>query len=118
MSERAGVLHARQSVFSKLVAIKLGIATVPLVLVLAFGLLYVGPMMNTSTDAAVHVSSMPSPRPRPITKRQRTIGDRLDVQVRYERTGRRLGDSRQPADHHGGASFILTFPNIGLEKSA
>jgi signal transduction histidine kinase len=84
MSERTGLLHARQSVFTKLVAIMLGMATVLLVLVSAFGLLYVGPMMNTSIDAVVHEYVHTVAKTAPNYEAAKEIGDRLDVQVRYE----------------------------------
>ena len=54
MSERAWLLHVRQSVFTKLVAIMLAMAAILLVLVLAFVLLYLGPVMNASIDGVVH----------------------------------------------------------------
>ncbi len=54
MRERAWLLHVRQSVFTRLVAIMLALATILLVLVFGFFLLYVGPLMNASIDGVVH----------------------------------------------------------------
>src|SRR2546425_5714912 len=54
MTERAWFLHVHQSVFTKLVAIMLAMAAILLVLVLAFVLLYLGPVMNASIDGVVH----------------------------------------------------------------
>jgi hypothetical protein len=50
MAERSWRLHARQSVFAKLVAIMLAMAASPLVLVVPFFVLYLGPVMDASGD--------------------------------------------------------------------
>lgn len=84
MSERAWLVHVRQSVFTKLVAIMLAMAAVLLVLVLAFVLLYLGPMMNASIDGVVHEYIHTVAATAPSYERAKEIGDRLDVQTRYE----------------------------------
>jgi signal transduction histidine kinase len=84
MSERAWPVHVRQSVFTKLLAIMLGMAAVLLVLVLAFVLLYLGPVMNASIDGVVHEYVHTVATTAPTYQRAKEIGDRLDVQTRYE----------------------------------
>jgi len=84
MSERAWLLHVRQSVFTKLVAIMLAMAAILLGLVLAFVLLYLGPVMNASIDDVVHEYMHTVATTAPSYERAKEIGDRLDVQTRYE----------------------------------
>ncbi|MBI3492841.1 MAG: HAMP domain-containing histidine kinase [Acidobacteria bacterium] len=84
MSERAWLLHVRQSVFTKLVAIMLAMAAILLVLVLAFVLLYLGPVMNASIDGVVHEYMHTVATTAPSYERAKEIGERLDVQTRYE----------------------------------
>lgn len=84
MSERAWLLHVRQSVFTKLVAIMLAMAAILLVLVLAFVVLYLGPVMNASIDGVVHEYMHTVATTAPTYERAKEIGDRLDVQTRYE----------------------------------
>src|SRR3990170_1791920 len=84
MSERASSVHVRQSVFTKLVAIMLGMAAVLLVLVLAFVLVYLGPVMNASINGVVHEYVHTVATTAPTYQRAKEIGDRLDVQTRYE----------------------------------
>jgi signal transduction histidine kinase len=84
MSERAWLLDARQSVFTKLVAVMLTMAATLLVLVVAFVLLYLGPVMNASIDGVVHEYMHTVARTAPSYERAKEIGDRLDVQTRYE----------------------------------
>lgn len=87
MSERAWLLHVRQSVFTKLLAIMLAMAAVLLVLVLAFVLLYLGPVMNASIDGVVHEYMHTVATTAPTYERAKEISDRLDVQTRYEGPG-------------------------------
>ncbi|MGH9383601.1 MAG: hypothetical protein ACRD2N_04875, partial [Vicinamibacterales bacterium] len=87
MTERAWIRHVRQSVFTKLVAITLAMAAILLVLVLGFFLLYVGPMMNESIDGVVRESMHTVAVTAPSYERAKEIGDRLDVQTRYEGPG-------------------------------
>jgi signal transduction histidine kinase len=54
MSELASLLHVRGSVFAKLVAVMLAMAAILLALIVAFFLLYLGPVMNASIDGVVH----------------------------------------------------------------
>jgi len=84
MSKRAWLLHVRQSVFTKLVAIMLAMAAILLGLVLAFVLLYLGPVMNASIDDVVHEYMHTVATTAPSYERAKEIGDRLDVQTRYE----------------------------------
>jgi signal transduction histidine kinase len=84
MSERAWRLRVRQSVFTKLVAIMLAMAATLLVLVLAFVLLYLGPVMNASIDGVVHEYIHTVATTAPTYERAKEIGARLDVQTRYE----------------------------------
>jgi signal transduction histidine kinase len=84
MSERGRPVHVRQSVFTKLVAIMLRMAAVLLVLVLAFVLVYLGPVMNASINGVVHEYVHTVATTAPTYQRAKEIGDRLDVQTRYE----------------------------------
>ncbi len=87
MSERAWLLDARRSVFTKLVAIMLAMAATLLILVLAFVLLYLGPVMNASIDGVVHEYMHTVATTAPNYERAKEISDRLDVQTRYEGPG-------------------------------
>jgi signal transduction histidine kinase len=87
MSERAWFLHVRQSVFTKLVAIMLSMAAILLALVVGFFLLYLGPVMSASIDGVVHEYMHTVAASAPSYERAREIGDRLDVQTRYEGPG-------------------------------
>jgi signal transduction histidine kinase len=84
MSERAWFLHVRQSVFTKLVAIMLSMAALLLALVIAFFLLYLGPVMSASIDGVVHEYMHTVAASAPSYERAKEIADRLDVQTRYE----------------------------------
>ncbi len=84
MTERAWLLHVRQSVFTKLVAVMLAMAAILLVLVFAFVLLYLGPVMSESIDGVVHEYMHTVATMAPSYERAKGIGDRLDVQTRYE----------------------------------
>jgi signal transduction histidine kinase len=84
MSERPWFRHVRQSVFTKLVAIMLSMAAILLALVIAFFLLYLGPVMNASVDGVVHEYMHTVAATAPSYERAKEIGDRLDVQTRYE----------------------------------
>jgi signal transduction histidine kinase len=84
MSEIAGRPRVRQSVFAKLVAIMLAMAASLLVLVMAFFLLYLGPMMNASIDGVVHeyVHAVAATSPNYQTAKE--MAARRDVETRYE----------------------------------
>jgi signal transduction histidine kinase len=84
MSEPAWPSRARQSVFAKLVAIMLTMAASLLVLVAAFFVLYLGPVMNASIDGVVHeyVHAVAATSPNYETAKE--MGARLDVETRYE----------------------------------
>src|ERR671936_680839 len=84
MSERALIRHVRQSVFTKLVAIMLAMAATLLALVVGFFLVYLGPVMNASIDGVVHEYMHTVAATAPSYERAREIGDRLNVQTRYE----------------------------------
>src|SRR5713101_7123271 len=84
MTERAWIADAHRSVFTKLVAIMLTMAATLLVLVLAFVLLYLGPVMNASIDGVAHEYMHTVAATAPSYERAKEIGDRLDVQTRYE----------------------------------
>jgi signal transduction histidine kinase len=84
MSERAWLLAVRRSVFTKLVAIMLSMAAILLALVAAFFLLYLGPVMNASIDGVVHEYMHSVAATAPSYERAKEIGERLDVQTRYE----------------------------------
>ncbi len=74
----------RQSVFTKLVAIMLSMAAILLALVAAFFLLYLGPVMNASIDGVVHEYMHTVAAAAPSYQRAQEIGNRLDVETRYE----------------------------------
>ena len=84
MNEPAWLRHLRQSVFAKLVAIMLAMAAILLMLVLVFVLLYLGPVMNKSIDGVVHEYVHTVTATALSYERAKEIGDRLDVQTRYE----------------------------------
>ncbi len=84
MRERAWLLHVRQSVFTRLVAIMLALATILLVLVFGFFLLYVGPLMNASIDGVVHEYIHTVAATAPSYAQAKEISRRRDVQTRYE----------------------------------
>lgn len=84
MSERSWRRHVRQSVFAKLVAIMLTMAASLLVLVTAFFVLYLGPLMNASIDGVVHEYVHAVAATSPDYERAKEMGARLDVQTRYE----------------------------------
>jgi hypothetical protein len=84
MSEIASLLHVRQSVFAKLVAIMLAMAAIILALIVAFFLLYLGPVMNASIDGVVHEYMHTLAATTPSYERAKEIGERLNVQTRYE----------------------------------
>jgi DNA-binding response OmpR family regulator/signal transduction histidine kinase len=124
MSERAWSMHVRQSVFTKLVAIMLGMAAVLLVLVLAFVLVYLGPVMSASIDGVVHEYVHTVATTAPTYQRAKEIGNRLDVQTRYEGPdGAWATDDRLPtiaeARRHERGSFsgrhyyVTSAPNGG-----
>jgi len=84
MSERSWRAHLRQSVFAKLVAIMFAMAASLLVLVAAFFVLYLGPLMNASIDGVVHeyVHAVAAKSPNYETAKE--MSARLDVETRYE----------------------------------
>jgi signal transduction histidine kinase len=84
MSKDSWRAHVRQSVFAKLVAIMLTMAASLLVLVAAFFVLYLGPVMNASIDGVVHeyVHAVAATSPNYETAKE--MGARLDVETRYE----------------------------------
>lgn len=84
MTEIASLLHIRQSVFAKLVAIMLAMAAILLALIVAFVLLYLGPVMNASIDGVVHEYMHTVAATAPSYERAKEIGERLNVQTRYE----------------------------------
>jgi signal transduction histidine kinase len=84
MRERAWFRHVRQSVFTKLVLIMLSMAATLLALVAAFFLLYLGPVMNASIDGVVHEYMHTVAATAPSYERAKEIGNRLDVQTRYD----------------------------------
>jgi signal transduction histidine kinase len=77
-------LRGRHSVFAKLVAIMFTMATSLLVLVTAFFVLYLGPLMNASIEGVVneyvHAVSATSPN----YETAKAMAARLDVETRYE----------------------------------
>src|SRR3990170_3588184 len=77
-------LRIRHSVFAKLVAIMFTMAASLLVLVTAFFVLYLGPLMNASIEGVVqeyvHAVSATSPN----YETAMAIAARLDVETRYE----------------------------------
>src|ERR687891_442707 len=84
MSERAAPLRVHQSVFAKLVAIMLTMAASLLVLVAAFVLLYLGPLMNASIDGVVHEYVHAIAARSPDYEAAKEMSARLDVETRYE----------------------------------
>lgn len=84
MSERALRPRMRQSVFGRLVAIMLTMAASLLVLVAAFFVLYLGPMMNASIDGVVHEYVHAVAATSPNYERAKEMGARLDMEMRYE----------------------------------
>lgn len=84
MTERAGHPRVRQSVFAKLVTIMLTMAASLLVLVAAFFLLYLGPVMNASIDGVVHEYVHAVAATSPSYETAKEMGARLDVETRYE----------------------------------
>jgi signal transduction histidine kinase len=84
MTDMASLLHIRQSVFAKLVAIMLAMAAILLALIVAFVLLYLGPVMNASIDGVVHEYMHTVAATAPSYERAKEIGERLNVQTRYE----------------------------------
>jgi signal transduction histidine kinase len=84
MSEHAWYLRLRQSVFAKLVAIMLTMAASLLVLVAAFFVLYLGPVMNASIDGVVHEYVLTVAATSPSYEAAKEMGARLDVETRYE----------------------------------
>lgn len=87
MSDQAWLPQVRQSVFTKLVAIMLAMAAILLALVLVFVLLYLGPVMNASIDGVVQEYLQTVAETTPSYERARGLGERLDVQTRYEGPG-------------------------------
>src|ERR671919_1420610 len=81
MNERAAT---GRSVFVKLVAIMLTMAASLLVLVSAFFLLYLGPLMNASIDGVVHEYVHTIAASSPNYERAKEMSARLDVETRYE----------------------------------
>ena len=81
MSDRLGV---RRSVFTKLVATMLGMATILLALVVAFFLLYLGPVLNSSIDGVVHEYMHTVAAGAPSYARAKEMSHRLGVHTRYE----------------------------------
>jgi signal transduction histidine kinase len=84
MSEIARRPRARQSVFAKLVAIMLAMAASLLLLVTAFFVLYLGPLMNASIDGIVHEYVHAVAATAPDYETAKEMGSRLDVETRYE----------------------------------
>ena len=84
MSERAWRPRVRQSVFAKLVAIMLTMAAGLLMLVAAFFVLYLGPVMNASIDGVVHEYVHAVAASSPSYETAKKMGARLDVETRYE----------------------------------
>jgi signal transduction histidine kinase len=120
MSERAW----RHSVFTKLVAIMLSMAAILLALVAAFFLLYLGPLMNASIDGVVHEYMHTVAAAAPSYERAKEIGNRLDVQTRYEGpdgTWATADDLPSVAEarrrghraFNGGHYYVMSAPNGG-----
>lgn len=84
MTDRARLPRVHRSVFTKLVATMLATAAVLLALVVAFFLLYLGPVMNASIDRVVHEYMHTVAAGAPSYARAQEISHRLGVQTRYE----------------------------------
>jgi signal transduction histidine kinase len=83
MTDRAW-LGVRSSVFAKLVAIMFTMAASLLVLVTAFFVLYLGPLMNASIDGVVHEYVHGVSATSPNYETAKAMAARLDVETRYE----------------------------------
>jgi signal transduction histidine kinase len=84
MSEIVRHHRVRHSVFAKLVVIMLAMAASLLVLVAAFFVLYLGPLMNASIDGVVHEYVHAVAATAPDYETAKEMGSRLDVATRYE----------------------------------
>jgi signal transduction histidine kinase len=84
MAERPQRPHLRQSVFAKLVAIMLVMAASLVVLVVAFFVLYLGPVMDASIDGVVHEYVHTVAAKSPDYQTAKAMSARLDVETRYE----------------------------------
>lgn len=83
MTDRAR-LRVRHSVFAKLVAIMFTMAASLLVLVTAFFVLYLGPLMNASIEGVVHEYVHVVSATSPNYETAKAMAARLDVEARYE----------------------------------
>jgi signal transduction histidine kinase len=84
MTDGARLLDIRRSVFTKVLATMLAMAAILLALVVAFFLLYLGPVMNASIDRVVHEYMHSVAAGAPSYTRAQEIRHRLGVQTRYE----------------------------------
>lgn len=87
MSDHPWFRQLHRSVFMKLVATMLGLAVILLALVVAFFVLYLGPVMNASIDGVVHEYMHSVAAGAPNYARAKEISHRLGVQTRYEGAG-------------------------------
>lgn len=83
MTNRAW-LRVRHSVFAKLVAIMITMAASLLLLVTAFFVLYLGPLMNASIEGVVHEYVHAVSATSPNYETAKAMAGRLDVETRYE----------------------------------
>ena len=104
--------------------VMLSMAAVLLALVVAFFLLYLGPVMNASIDGVVHEYMHSVAATAPSYERAKEIRSRLDVQTRYEGpdgTWATAGDLPSAAEArrrgHGSISgrhyYVMSAPNGG-----
>ena len=86
MTERSS-LPVRRSVFAKLVAVMVAMAASLILLVAAFFLLYLGPLMDASIDGVVHEYVHDIAAKSPTYETAKEMSARLDVETRYEGPG-------------------------------